>query len=189
MIIETERLIIRPWEDRDRDDLALLHADEQVKHYFPSTLNREESDASFERAQAAFEQNGYHFMATELEETGELVGILGIGKFDAEMTAVVFSHPGVEIGWQFRPKFWGKGLATEGASACLKYGWEKLNLSEIVAVTYKGNFPSQRVMKKIGMTRDFDGDFAHPKVPNGHKLRPHVLYRITNPAQEHVADK
>ena len=181
MIIETERLIIRPWEEQDKDPLAVLHADPRVKRYFPSTLNREESDDTYDRAQKAYGQNGYHFMATELEETGEFVGILGIGKFDDEMRSVVASEPGVEIGWQLMPKFWGKGLATEGAIACLQYGWENLNLPEIVSVTYEGNIPSQRVMERIGMTRDFDGDFEHPKVPTDHLLRPHVLYRIKNP--------
>jgi RimJ/RimL family protein N-acetyltransferase len=52
----------------------------------------------------------------------------------------------------------------------------------VVAITYEGNWPSRRVMEKIGMTYDPRADFQHPDVPPGHKVRPHVLYRIANPA-------
>ena len=181
MIVESERLILRPFEERDRDPLAALFADAQVRRFFPSTLDRAESDALFDRVQAARKQNGFHFLATDLRETGEFVGILGILKFVDETAAAIPGNPGVEIGWQFRPQFWGKGLASEGARACLQYAWETLNLPEVVAITYEGNIPSQRVMERIGMTHDPNGNFEHPKLPEGHKLRPHVLYRIKNP--------
>jgi RimJ/RimL family protein N-acetyltransferase len=57
-----------------------------------------------------------------------------------------------------------------------------LGLPEIVAFTFRGNIPSRRVMEKIGMARDPAADFEHPRLPPGHPLRPHVLYRIANPA-------
>lgn len=183
MNIETERLLIRPFREEDRDALAELHANPDVRRYFPTTLNREESDAYFDRAQQALQKNGFHFVAAELKQTSEFIGILGIGRIDADICAVTPGHSGVEIGWQFLPKFWGQGLATEGAIACLQYGWDVAKLSEIVAISYKGGLASQRVMQKIGMRYDPKGDFDHPKFPLGHELRPHVLYRISNPNQ------
>jgi RimJ/RimL family protein N-acetyltransferase len=87
----------------------------------------------------------------------------------------------VEIGWVLRPEFWGRGLAPEGAAAWLSYAWDVLELPEVVAFTAAVNAPSQRVMQKLGMVRDWAADFLHPKVPEGNPLRPHVLYRIANP--------
>jgi ribosomal-protein-alanine N-acetyltransferase len=86
--------------------------------------------------------------------------------------------PCVEIGWRLARAYWGQGYATEGARASLRYGFETLGVTEIVAFTAVGNAPSRRVMDRIGMTRDPDGDFDHPLVPIGHPHRRHVLYRI-----------
>jgi RimJ/RimL family protein N-acetyltransferase len=69
-------------------------------------------------------------------------------------------------------------LATEAARACLQFGFEKAGLQEIVSFTIPINLPSRRVMEKIGMQHDAQGDFEHPKVPAGHPMRRHVLYRI-----------
>ena len=52
----------------------------------------------------------------------------------------------------------------------------------MVAWTAVSNLPSQRVMQKIGMTHHPEDDFLHPKIPDGHPLRPHVLYRIRRPS-------
>lgn len=73
-------------------------------------------------------------------------------------------------------KHWNKGLATEGAKACLDYGFSKLNLNTIYSFTSKLNIPSKRVMEKINM--NYLRDFNHPRVnPNSH-LYPHILYSI-----------
>ena len=77
-----------------------------------------------------------------------------------------------------RPTFWGKGYATEGARAALKFGFEEKALDEILSMTVLENKPSWRVMERIGMTRDLAGDFDHPRVPDGHRLKRHILYRL-----------
>jgi RimJ/RimL family protein N-acetyltransferase len=89
--------------------------------------------------------------------------------------------PCVEVGWRFRPQFWGRGYATEAARLALDYGFNTLKLSEIVSFTAVDNQRSRRVMERIGMRRDPAGDFDHPRVPEGHPLRRHVLYRLTAP--------
>ena len=63
----------------------------------------------------------------------------------------------------------------------LDFAWNEAKLDEVVAITSWHNTPSRRVMEKIGMTRDPLGDFDHPNIPEGHKLRLHVLYRVRNP--------
>jgi RimJ/RimL family protein N-acetyltransferase len=85
--------------------------------------------------------------------------------------------PCVEIGWRLAFDYWGNGYAQEGARAVLAFGLEKLNLKEIVSYTTVGNIRSRRVMERIGMTYDVQGDFDHPELPKDHPLRRHVLYR------------
>src|SRR5438128_232634 len=84
--------------------------------------------------------------------------------------------PAVEIGWRLLPEFWNRGFATEAALKSLWFGFEVLKLQEIVSFTAVGNVKSQRVMEKIGMKRCMEKDFLHPKVPDGHVLKPHVMY-------------
>ena len=95
--------------------------------------------------------------------------------------------PAVEVGWRLGSVYWGKGYATEGAKACLNYGFRKCGLKEIVSFTVPANVRSIQVMQKIGLRRDWNGDFAHPKLPADHPLSEHVLYRLT--AHEYLEAK
>jgi RimJ/RimL family protein N-acetyltransferase len=101
---------------------------------------------------------------------------------DENRSVLAAALPGggnVEIGWQLDAALWGKGLAPEGAAACLEHAFDVLHLPEVVAFTYAGNAPSRRVMEKLGMSEQ--GSFEHPALLPGHRLRPHVLYRKVAP--------
>jgi RimJ/RimL family protein N-acetyltransferase len=87
--------------------------------------------------------------------------------------------PCVEIGWRLAKEHWGAGYASEAAAACLRFGFEKLKLQQIVAFTVPLNKRSIGVMKRIRMSRDPADDFDHPKLSEDHPLRRHVLYRIS----------
>ena len=69
----------------------------------------------------------------------------------------------------------GFGGATEAAKACLDYAKENLPFTTVWAFTALPNKPSQRVMQKIGM--EFEKNFMHPSVTDGHPLKEHVLYK------------
>jgi RimJ/RimL family protein N-acetyltransferase len=75
----------------------------------------------------------------------------------------------VEVGYSLDPAFWGRGLATEIAAACLEHARDDLRLSTVVAVTLPNNARSRRVLEKVGMS--YDRDWLHGGTP-------HVLYRI-----------
>ena len=90
--------------------------------------------------------------------------------------------PAVEVGWRLAREHWGCGYATEAGRAALAYGFEELGLAEIVSFTSRLNTRSWRVMERLGMSHDRAGDFEHPRVPVGHPLRPHVLYRLSRTA-------
>jgi RimJ/RimL family protein N-acetyltransferase len=173
-IVTTDRLILRAWRDADREPFAAMNADPEVMRYFPSTLTREESNRQIDRIVERTASRGFGFWAVEIPGTVEFAGFIGLSVpgFDAPFM------PCVEIGWRLARAYWGQGYATEGARASLRYGFETLGATEIVAFTAVGNAPSRRVMDRIGMARDLDGDFDHPLVPVGHSHRPHGLYRI-----------
>lgn len=176
----TERLILREWQDKDRPALAAILGDAHVRRFYPSVATRELVDAQIDNAIEKTAENGFHFGAAELKADGTLVGLIGLGVIPDDTRAAIPGAPRVEIGWQFDKAFWGQGLAPEGARAWLAHGWA-IGLKEIVAFTAAVNEPSRRVMEKIGMVRDAGGDFDHPRIEDGHVLKPHVLYRMKRP--------
>ena len=93
--------------------------------------------------------------------------------FDAPFT------PCVEIAWMFQFQAWGQGYATEAAQAVCAEAFGRWGLAEIVSFTVPANARSRRVMERLKMTRDEAEDFDHPRLPDGHPLRRHLLYRLT----------
>ena len=142
--------------------------------FMPKLLTREESDAFADRIEAHFDAHGFGLWAAELRATAEFVGYIGLAipRFEAPFT------PCVEIGWRLAAAYWGRGLATEGASAVVRLAFEDLKLPELVSFTVPANTRSRRVMERIGMSHDPRDDFDHPSLPAGHPLRRHVLYRL-----------
>jgi 3-dehydroquinate dehydratase / shikimate dehydrogenase len=170
--LKTPRLILRPWREEDFEPFAQLNADPRVMEHFPALLSKEESDQMVERIQA--NEKDWGLWAVSVPGVSPFIGFIGLNQvtFTAPFT------PAVEIGWRLAFKYWSKGYATEGAKACLKYGFEVLHLPEIVSFTTVQNKRSRAVMERIGMHYDAHGDFDHPRVPEGNKARRHVLYRI-----------
>jgi RimJ/RimL family protein N-acetyltransferase len=154
-----------------------MNADPRVMEHFPALLSQEESDARLARIDAHFEEHGFGLWAVEVVRDAPFAGLIGLAvpRFEAAFT------PCVEIGWRLAAEHWGHGYATEGARAALAFGFEALGLQEVLSFTVPANVRSRRVMEKLGMTHCPDEDFDHPLVPEGHRLRRHVLYRIARP--------
>jgi RimJ/RimL family protein N-acetyltransferase len=171
--LRTERLLLRQWRDEDRAPFAALNADLVVMEHFPSTMTREESDAYVDRVSAVIEERGWGTWAVEVVAAGEFIGYVGLNepRFEAHFT------PAVEIGWRLARSAWGHGYATEAARAVLSFAFDELELDEVVSFTTVENRRSRRVMERIGMSYDIDGDFDHPNVTE-ERVRPHVLYRL-----------
>ncbi len=170
-IITTSRLRLRQWKADDIKPLVRLNQDNRVMEYFPSTRSREESLSFIERNKRQIEEAGYGWFAVERLDNQEFIGFIGLSNASFE----AFFTPCVEIGWRLHHEHWGQGFATEGALACLEYGFQTLELKEIYSFTAAINHRSERVMIKIGMRQA--GIFDHPHVPEGSPLRRHVLYR------------
>jgi RimJ/RimL family protein N-acetyltransferase len=169
---ETDRLLLRRWQPSDRKPFAAMNRDPEVMQYFPAPLTPIESDRLIDRAD--FERHGFGLWAAEFRDSQEFIGFIGLSipNFEAPFM------PSVEIGWRLASAHWGRGLATEGAKAAVRFGFAILNLPALVSFTVPANTRSRRVMEKLGMTYDPADDFDHPNLPEGHPLRRHVLYRL-----------
>jgi RimJ/RimL family protein N-acetyltransferase len=180
--MRTERLLLRRWRPEDRAPFAALNADPHVVEFLARASTRKESDAFAAGIEADFDRNGFGLWAVEILGGAPFAGFIGLAtpRFDAHFT------PCVEIGWRLAAEHWGRGYATEGARAALAFGFESVGLTEIVSFTTEANVRSRRVMEKIGMTRDPAEDFDHPRLPAGHPLRRHVLYRLSARAESQI---
>lgn len=174
MTIETKRLILRPWKEEDLEPFAQLNADPQVMQYFPAVKTFEESTLEYNAILEHFKKHGYGWWAVSEKNGTNFIGFIGLRYIDFPASFT----PAVEIAWRLAYDYWGKGYATEGANASLDYGFKVLELSEIIAVTSIPNIRSQAVMKRIGMHHNTKDDFDHPKLPEGHPLIRHVVYRL-----------
>lgn len=179
MRLETERTLLRPWEDRDRAPFATINADPEVRrYYFPAVLDRVESDALIDQVIADLARDGFGFMAVERKADGVLIGGAGLSRPEP---AALQAWP-LEIGWILARAVWGQGYAGEISKACFAYAWTALHADAVIGYTSAVNTPSRRAMAKSGMTEMTGATFEDETVPVGHPLRPHVLYRIDRPS-------
>jgi len=174
-VLNTDRLILRPWQAQDRAPFAAINRDPAVMQFMPAPLSAEETDAFVDRIETHFNQHGFGLWAAQLRNSDQFIGYIGLAvpRFRAPFM------PAVEIGWRLASESWRRGLATEGARAVVDHAFSVLGLPALVSFTVPANLPSRRVMEKLGMTHDPADDFDHPSFPEGHPLRHQVLYRLT----------
>ncbi|TCR83546.1 GNAT family N-acetyltransferase [Rhizobium sp. BK376] len=175
--IETDRLILRNCEERDRELFFEVNSDPRVLVFHPFQRTRTDADAIFDMLLNMPAKDGLDFLVLEIRETAEPIGFSGLSKPNL---APLLPAEAVEIGWRLSARHWGHGFATEAGTAILAYGFKTLTLDEIISFSVEGNDRSEAVMRRIGMQRDPSGDFDHPDIPDSHpQLRRHILYRLT----------
>jgi ribosomal-protein-alanine N-acetyltransferase len=172
-IISTERLGLRNWLKTDIEPFAEMNMDADVMRFFPETLTFKETTEVVERIHLHFEKNSFGLFAVENKATAEFIGFTGfaIPRFES------FFTPCIEIGWRYKKDYWGQGLATEAARACVDYGFKILQFEKIVSFTSVVNVNSEKVMRRIGMS--YVSSFDHPNIPGNSVLCKHVVYEIT----------
>lgn len=176
-IVETPRLIVRNWEEGDRDLFYEINSDPQVMAFFAFRRSREQADAFMEVMRERIRETGYGFYALELKETGEPIGFCGLSRTALEPH---IPEGTVEIGWRLAKRHWGKGYVTEAGRELLRYGFEDLGLDRIVSFAVHDNERSTAVMRRLGMARVPGRDFDHPSIPDTHPdLKRHVFFELT----------
>ena len=177
-IFKSERLCFRNWRDEDLEEFAKLNSDEEVMEHFPKTLSKKEVEKFIYRLKKHYVEKGFTYYATEILETKEFVGMIGLA-FQEYKTNFT---PAIDIGWRLKRSAWGKGYATEGAQRCLEYAFNELEINKIISVCTINNKNSENVMKKIGMTKK--GEFNHPEMINHPEYEKHFCYGITKNKNE-----
>ncbi|MGH7212503.1 MAG: GNAT family N-acetyltransferase [Acetobacteraceae bacterium] len=174
MILEGDRVRLRPWRKDDRAPFAAINAEPAVQRYL-EPITREFSDAMLERIDAHFESHGWGFWAVEHRDSAALIGLCGL----AQVRWRAFFTPAVEIGWRLSTPFHGKGLAREAATLALDAAFGPVGLERVVSFTVPANTASWGLIERLGMRRL--GEFDHPRLREGSPLRRHVAYAIIAP--------
>ncbi len=171
-LFKSTRLGFRNWEPSDIDVMSEINGCVEVMKFFPKTQSKIETLSFMKRMMAMLEERRYCYFAVDELNSYKLIGFIGLAYQDykADFT------PCVDIGWRLHKLHWNKGYATEGAQACLNYGFKNLNLNKIYSVATKNNLPSINVMKKIGMS--YLEDFEHSKLLDYPDLKLCSLYSI-----------
>jgi len=171
-VIQTERLVLRPFRDSDRDPWAAMNADPEVMRHFPAPLIRAEADALIDRVNARIAETGVGFWAIERTRDGVFLGFAGLNCIGHDIPV----KGEWEVGWRLARHAWGQGYASEAGRASLEHGFGVMGLKRIIAYTASTNLPSVAVMQRIGMEAAPDQDFDHPLLAQGSPIRRHIVY-------------
>jgi RimJ/RimL family protein N-acetyltransferase len=143
--LQTQRLILRPFEETDLDELWALYSDPEVVRYLSSgLLGREETAVRLRRMMGHWQAQGYGIWAVIRKEDRRFIGRCGI--------ANVHDDEEHELVYTFARDYWGHGYATEAARAAIEYGFTQLKFPRVIALAVAENLASRSVMRKLGMT-------------------------------------
>ncbi|MEL7122652.1 MAG: GNAT family N-acetyltransferase [Bacteroidota bacterium] len=171
-LISTPRLGIRNWIEEDLQPMSAINADPEVMRYFPKIFTEKDTAKHIARMQQQYKDNGYCYFAVDRLDTNEFIGFIGLCKQEFDLGWGTY----IDIGWRLKQSAWYQGFATEGAKACLEYGFKIRQLERIEAIAPVVNTPSIHVMKKIGMS--LVQHFEHPKLVDAPHLNPCARYAI-----------
>jgi RimJ/RimL family protein N-acetyltransferase len=177
-MIDSNRLILRPWRDSYRGDFAAMSRDPEVMAHLGPVQDRAASDATIDRLIALQAARGHCFWAVERRTDGVFLGFCGLKIAPDRIPGL---EGAIEAGWRLRRDAWGLGYAQEAAKASLEWAWAHLGVDRVIAITTPANQRSQQVMQRIGMVRRLDLDFVHPALAATDPLAPHVTYEIFRP--------
>jgi RimJ/RimL family protein N-acetyltransferase len=155
-MIQTNRLLLRAWHVDDHPAFARMHCDSEVMADLGGPIDRIASDRKLDRYRAAYLEHGISRWAVD-DADGTFVGYAGVLPRPSADHPLGPHH---EIGWRFVRSVWGRGYATESASAALKHAFERCGLREIVSYTSADNVRSQAVMARLKLQRDESRDFV-----------------------------
>jgi len=140
--LETDRLLIRPFEGRDLDELAAIVADPEVRRFLGAPQDRAEAWGVIAHLLGHEALRGWSQNAVIERSTGRLVGRCGLYQPEG--------WPGVEVGWIFARGAWGRGFATEAAVVWRDWAFDVLMLDELISIIHPDNVASIRVAERIG---------------------------------------
>jgi ribosomal-protein-alanine N-acetyltransferase len=151
-MLETERLLIRPFTDFDVPEVFAMRSDPEIMRYIRTPhKDLEETRKWVKMLSSRWEKDGIGFCALIEKETGQFIGWCGLWQ--------LAENDEIEVGYAIAKSHWGRGLASEAAASIVDYGFDELKLDKIVALAREENTPSRRVMEKLGMEFGYIGTF------------------------------
>ncbi len=155
--LQTDRLLLRPLDRDDLDALVALHAQESFWRFpYGRGWSRDETQIFLELTIDRYADPGMAVSAVVVRGTGELAGWAGL----SVPTFLPDILPAVEVGWRLGERHRGHGYATEAGRAWVRYGFEDLDLAELVSISEPENLASLAVMRRLGFT--LDHETTHP---------------------------
>lgn len=173
--LATKRLLLRGWREGDLAPYAELTADPEVMRFVGSPQTESQAASEIGRFEEHWRRHGFGLAAVEDRRSGELAGWIGV--------MWLYGDPKtreVEIGWRLGRRWWGRGLATEGAVAVRDWAFPALELTRLVARADPDNAASRRVMEKIGMR--YDRETQRPYGPEVVYVLPREDWEPADPA-------
>lgn len=143
MLIETERLRLRPPTIKDVDELVALHAEPEVMQ-FMGALDQASLIEWVQLTRRDWAERGHGRVAIIERATGRLLGRAGLKRW-AQLGET-------ELGWVLHPDAWGRGLASEAGRASAQWGFQNLEVPYLTAMIHPENARSIAVAKRLGMT-------------------------------------
>ena len=178
-MITTERLILRPWREEDKDAFAAIINTPAMMAHFGGVAPRADIDSIIDAQIEGQARDGFSMWAVELRDTGALAGVCGLRRMPRPNTPVTGD---LEIGWRIGEAHWGAGIAREAAAASLAWGWAHTDLPRCIAYTTAENRRSWGLMLRLGMVRRSDLDFRHPNYARDDPIGAMIVYGIERPA-------
>jgi RimJ/RimL family protein N-acetyltransferase len=180
--IETERLILRDWRAKDWPRFWAGTNTPGVMRWLGGVMGDDGMAATRARVEGCAAANGFCFWAVERKSDGEILGFCGLKRADAPGSSVTGA---MEIGWRLREDAWGQGYAKEAATAALDAAFSRFGADEVVALTVIANAGSWGLMKRLGMRRREELDYADTRFEP--PIRDHILYSIDRETWENCA--
>ena len=147
ILIQTDRLSLRPITQDDADDLMDLFSDPVAMAYFPNIKSRQETMVWIDSVLNRYQTDGYGFYACILKDSGLFIGYSG-----PLLQRNVDGRDEIEIGYGLIRKYWHHGYATEAAKACMDYAFDHLGAKRIISLIRPENQASVRVAQRNNLT-------------------------------------
>ncbi len=179
-MIETERLILRPWTEADKPGFHDVVNTPAMMEYFGGVAPRAKIDALLDGQMAGQAQDGLSMWAVEHKADRALAGICGLRKTRAYSGTPVDDE--LEIGWRIGERYWGRGVAREAAQASLDWGFAHRPEPRIAAWVHPDNARSWGLMLRLGMARRPELDFHHPLYAADDPIGTCIVYTIDRPS-------
>jgi RimJ/RimL family protein N-acetyltransferase len=167
-VLQTERLVLREMETTDADALLAVLGDPETMVHYPRPFDRDAVGRWIDRARRSYADRGFGLYAVILRESGELIGDCGY------LLQEIHGRSEVELSYHIGRRHWNRGLATEGARACVRHAFTTLALERLVALVRPKNLQSRRVAEKAGLAVESECD---------HKGLHHLVYAISRTSE------